>query len=164
MIIDCAYLAFQLSSHPYKSACEIRKQYNKNFLVLNPKYENKNMYTSYLGVLGGGALRRTQVNENFRAVRPHHKADMCITRGKKNHQFFIYRPQCAKRCILGYSVGLAGPYIIRPGPSCFPGILSPISICIIYNMETIHSGFAKLSRSQRNVCGHRRGDITTTKP
>ena len=42
---------------------------------------------------GGGALRRTQVNENFRAVRPHNRADICITREKNNHQFFIYGPQ-----------------------------------------------------------------------
>ena len=25
---------------------------------------------------GGGGLRRTQVNENVKAVRPHHRADM----------------------------------------------------------------------------------------
>ena len=35
------------------------------------------------GVLGG-PLRRTQVNENFRAVSPHHRADICITRGKSD--------------------------------------------------------------------------------
>ena len=29
--------------------------------------------------LGGGALRRTQVNENVRAVRPHYRADKFIT-------------------------------------------------------------------------------------
>ena len=51
----------------------------------------------------GGALRRTQVNENFRALRPHNKADKFITREKNNHQFFIYGPKCEKMRILGYS-------------------------------------------------------------
>ena len=35
---DWAYLAFQLSSHPYLCTCEIRKQSDKKFLSLNPKY------------------------------------------------------------------------------------------------------------------------------
>ena len=48
---------------------------------------------SYLGGPGGGALRRTQVNKNFRAVRPHNRADKFITREENNHQFFIYGPQ-----------------------------------------------------------------------
>ena len=38
---DWAYLAFQLSSHPYLCTCETRKQSDKNFLSLNPKYEKK---------------------------------------------------------------------------------------------------------------------------
>ena len=46
----------------------------------------------YLGG-GGGGLNRTQVNENVRAVRPHQRADICITRETNNHQFFIYGPQ-----------------------------------------------------------------------
>ena len=70
----------------------------------------------------GGALRRTQMNENFRAVRPHNRADKFITRDKNNHQFFIYGLQCEKIRILDYSGGgggLGGPQIIRLGPSCF---------------------------------------------
>ena len=49
-------------------------------------------------IFGGswGALRRIQVNENFRVVRPHNRADKFITREKNNHQFFIYGPQCEK--------------------------------------------------------------------
>ena len=31
----------QLSSHPYLCTCEIRKQSDKKFLSLNPKYEEK---------------------------------------------------------------------------------------------------------------------------
>ena len=57
----------------------------------------------------GGALRRTQVNENFRALRPHNRADKFITREKNNHQFFIYGPQCEKMRILGYSGGPGWP-------------------------------------------------------
>ena len=61
---------------------------------------------SYLGGGGpGGALPRTQVNENFRAVRPHNRADKFITKEKNNRQFFIYGPQCEKMRILGYSGG-----------------------------------------------------------
>ena len=80
---------------------------------------------------GGGALGRTQVNENFRAVRPHNREDKFITRDKNNHQFFIWA-QCEKKSHFGLfgEGGLGGPSIIRLGPSCFPGILSPISIYI----------------------------------
>ena len=94
-------LLSSLSSHPYP--CQIRKQSDKKFLSLNPKYE-KNIYFffSYLGGPGGGPICRTQVNENFRTVRPHHRADICITRGKNNCKFFIYGPQYTKMCIFGY--------------------------------------------------------------
>ena len=58
-------------------------------------------------IFGGswGPLCRTQVNENFRAVLPHHRADISITREINNCQFFIYGPQYAKMCIFGYSGG-----------------------------------------------------------
>ena len=68
----------------------------------------------------GGALRRTQVNENFRAVRPHNRADKFITREKNNHQFFIYGPQCEKMRILGYSGGPGWPINIPTGPILLP--------------------------------------------
>ena len=41
---DWAYLALQVSSHPYLCTCEIRKQDDKYFLSSNPKYENKNHF------------------------------------------------------------------------------------------------------------------------
>ena len=56
----------------------------------------------------GGPLRRTQVNENFREVRPHHRADIFITRENNNHKSFIYGPQYLKKSILGYSEGGGG--------------------------------------------------------
>ena len=58
-------------------------------------------------IFGGswGALRRTQAKENFRAVRPHNRADKFITREKNNYRFFIYGPQSEKMRILGYSGG-----------------------------------------------------------
>ena len=68
-----------------------KEQYDKNFLSLNPKYEKNNTFLSYLGG-PGGPLRRTQVNENFRAVTSSQSRQI-ITREKNNHQFFIYGPQ-----------------------------------------------------------------------
>ena len=47
-------LAFQLSSHPYLCTCEIRKQSDKKFLSLNPKYEKNNTFFIFGG--GGGVL------------------------------------------------------------------------------------------------------------
>ena len=67
-----------ISSHPYLCTCQIRKQSDKKFLSLNPKYEK--IYFFFIFGGHGGPLCRTQVNENFRAVRPHHRADICITR------------------------------------------------------------------------------------
>ena len=49
------------------------------------------------------------MNENFRALRPHNRADKFIKREKNNHQFFIYGPQCGKMSILGYSGGPGWP-------------------------------------------------------
>ena len=60
----------------------------------------KIIFFSYLGG-PGGPLCRTQVNENFMAVRPHNRTDKFITRGKNNHQFFIYGPQCEKNAHFG---------------------------------------------------------------
>ena len=116
------------TGHILLSSYQIRKQSDKKFLSLNPKYEKNilllvKIYFSYLGG-PGGPLSQTQVNENYRAVRPHHRADICITREKNNCQFFIYMGHNIKMfCIFAYSGGLGGRYIIEPGPSCFPGIL-----------------------------------------
>ena len=102
-------LLSQLSSHPYICTYELRKQSDKKFLSLTPKYEQNNTFFIFGGP--GGALRQTQVNENFRALRPHNRADKFITRDKNNNQVFIYGPQCEKMRILGYSGGggLGGP-------------------------------------------------------
>ena len=110
--------------------CEIRKQYDKKFLSINPKYGRKKKI-----IFGGpgGPLCRTQVNENFMAVIPHNRADKFKTREKNNYQFFIYGPQCEKKCAfwaIRGGGGLGGPQIIRLGPSCFPAILSPIALSI----------------------------------
>ena len=60
-----------------------------------------------MGIYGGswGALRRTQVNDNIRAVRPHNIAYKCITREKNNHRYIIYGPQYDKMHIWGYIGG-----------------------------------------------------------
>ena len=47
--------------------------------------KKKTPFFSYLGVLGGGGLMWNP-GENCMAVRPHHRADICITREKINHQ------------------------------------------------------------------------------
>ena len=71
-------------------------------------------FFSYLGG-PGGPLRRTQVNENFRAVRPHHRADICITREKNNQQFFIYGHYIQKCVFLAIRGALGGPLEHRLG-------------------------------------------------
>ena len=71
-----------------------------------------------------GPLRQTQGYQIFRAVRPHHRADKCITRKKYNCQFFIYGPQCEEICIFGYFIHiwgvLGGPYV-KPRVTKFSG-------------------------------------------
>ena len=121
------------------STCEIRKQSDKTFLSLNPIYENNNTFFSYLGG-PGGALRRTQVNKNFRAVRPQNRADKFITRDKNNHQFFIYMygPQCEKIRILGYSGGPGWPINNPTGPILLPRHpLTYINLHITYGSNPI---------------------------
>ena len=72
--------------------------------------------------LGGpvGPLSLTQVNENFRAVRPHNRADICITREKNNRQFFICGPQYKNFVIFGYSGGPGWPINNPTGPILLP--------------------------------------------
>ena len=60
------------------------------------------------------------MNENFRAVRPHNRADKFITREKNNLKFFIYGSQCEKMRILGYSGGPGWPINNRTGPILLP--------------------------------------------
>ena len=55
------------------------------------------------------------------------------------NQFFTYEPKCKKNVpvyILGYLGGPEGSSMIRLGLSCFPAILSPISM-YMSNKETI---------------------------
>ena len=53
------------------------------YLSLNPKYEKKIFLFFILGgSWGGGGLHQTQGYQNFRTVRPYHRADICITREK----------------------------------------------------------------------------------
>ena len=85
---DCTYLAFQLSFHPYQSSCEIRKQSNKIFFSFKHKPQNMKIIYFFHTWMVLGVLTSKQVNENFRAVRPLHRADICITREKHNHHFF----------------------------------------------------------------------------
>ena len=125
-----------ISSHPYLCTCEIRKQSDKTFLSLNPKYEKIILFFIFGG--SWGALCRTQVNENFRALRPHNRADKFITREKNNHQFFIYGPQCEKMRILGYSGGPGWPINNPTGPILLPRHpLTYINLHIKYGSNVI---------------------------
>ena len=133
---DWAYLAFLISSHPYLCTCQVRKQSDKKCLRLNPKYEKNILYFGG----PGRPLRRTQVNANFRPVRPPHRADICITRGKNNHQFFIYRygPQYIKMCIFGYLGGPGWPIDNWTGPILLPSYpLTYINLHIKYGNNPI---------------------------
>ena len=59
------------------------------------------MFFSYLGG-PGGLLRRTYGCQNFRGVRPHHRADACITRENITPSF-SYISHNVKKFIIGYS-------------------------------------------------------------
>ena len=73
------------------------------------------------------------MNENFRAVRPHNRADICITREKNNCQFFIYEPQYTKMCIFGYSGGPGWPINNRNRSTLLPSYpLTYINLHIKY--------------------------------
>ena len=116
---DWAYLAFQLSSHPYLCTCEIRKQYDKKFLSLNPKYEEQKYFFHIWGVLGG-ALRQTQVNKHFRAVRPHNRADQFITREKIITSFSYMDPNVKKIAFWAIRGGPGWPINNQTGPILLP--------------------------------------------
>ena len=78
----------------------------------------------------GGPLRRTQVNENFRVVRPHHRADIQIIRQNNNHQFILYGPQYNKMCNFGYSGGHGWPINNRTGSILLPSY--PLTYIYLY--------------------------------
>ena len=96
-----------LSSYPlilYLCICGIRKQSDK-----------KNMKKLILFLLiqagPGGGLTSNQVNENFRAVRPHYRADKFITR-KKIITSFSYMGPNVQKCTFWATRGgggLGGP-------------------------------------------------------
>ena len=81
------------------------------------KFKHKIWRKKPLFIFGGswGPLRRTQVNENLRAVRPHDRADLCITREKITTSF-SYMGHNIKKCIFGYSGGPEWPINNRTGP------------------------------------------------
>ena len=56
-----------------------------------------------------GQRRRTQVNENFRAVRPHHRADICITREQITTSFSYVGHNIQKCAFLAIRGALGDP-------------------------------------------------------
>ena len=112
---EWAYLAFQLSSHPYLCTCEIRKQSDKKFLSLNPKYDKNNTFFIFGGSWAG--LTSNPGEQKFQDSKTSLQSRQIYNRGKNNHQFFIYGPQCAKMHILGYS---GWPINNQTGPILLP--------------------------------------------
>ena len=108
------YCSPAILSPIYICTCPIRNQYDKTFPSLNPKYENHILFVHIWGYWG--ARMSNQCERKFKAVRPHHRADICVTREKHNHQFFIYGPQYYFFCIFGYSVGRWWPINNGTGP------------------------------------------------
>ena len=74
-----------------------------------------------LGVPGAPQCQQMQTSSQWRPM---------YNKGKQfENQFFIYEPKCNKNMyILGYLGGHEGCSMIRLGLSCFPAILSPISM------------------------------------
>ena len=111
---DWAYLAFQLSSHPYLCTCVIRKQSDKKFLSLNPKYEKN--YTFFIFGGSWGGLTSNPGERKFQGSKISSQSRHMYNKGKNNQQFFIYGPLYTKMCIFGYSGGPGWPINNRTGP------------------------------------------------
>ena len=96
----------------------------------------KIIFFSYLGG-PGGPLRRTQVNENFRAVRPHNRADKFITREKIITSFSYMGPN-VKNAHFGLFGGPGWPINNQTGPILLPSYpLTYINLHIKYGSNPI---------------------------
>ena len=84
----------------------------------------------YFGVLGAFPLKSRV--PKCHAGRPHQWADICKTRKSLTTSFTMWKS--VHFWLFGRTLG--SPSIFRLNPSCFPAILSPISI-YVYNMEAI---------------------------
>ena len=137
---DWAYLDFQLSSHPYLCTCEIRKQSDKKCLSLNPKYEKKYILFSYLGGFWGPYIepRWTKIFHQCHQMQTSSQWRHMNNKGKQfENDFFFYGPKCKQNVYFGGILGaLRGSSMIRLNLSCFPAILSPISM-YMWNKEAI---------------------------
>ena len=102
--------------------CKIWKQYDKTVLSLKPKYEETKLFFIFVGA--GVPLRQTQVNENIRAVRPHHRADLCITRGKNTISFSYISHNIKLIALFGYPGAPRWPIQKSDGPILLPQLSS----------------------------------------
>ena len=86
---------------------KIRKQSDKKF---KSKIWQNLIFVIFLG--SWGPLRQTQEYQNFRAVRPHHKADIhvCITRAQITTSFLCMGHNVKKVNFFGYSGGPGWPF------------------------------------------------------
>ena len=114
---DWAYLLFQLSSHPYICTCQIRKQSDKKCLSLNPKYE---CFTFFIFGGSWGALTLNPGERKFQGSKISSQSRQIYNKGKNNHLFFIYGPQCEKKiafwAIRGGGGGAGWPIYNRTRP------------------------------------------------
>ena len=78
---DWAYLAIQLSSHPYPCTCQIRKQSDKNkVLSLNPKYEKNILFFIFGG--SWGALMSNPGERKFQGSKTSSQSRHMYDKGK----------------------------------------------------------------------------------
>ena len=99
---------------------------------------NKIYIFLYLGG-AGGPLRQTQGYQIFRTVRPHHRADKCITRKKIITSFSYMGPnvkKCAFLAILFIFGGPWGALTSGPGLPNFQGSKTSSQSRQIYNKGT----------------------------
>ena len=119
----------------YRSNIEAISWYDKNLLIFKI-----NFYFFYFFRGHDGPLHKTQGyqgHQNVIKCSPHHNGDICTTRGNNLKTSFSYKSQnVKKKNILGYLGGPEGSSMIRLCLSCFPAILSPISM-YMSNKETI---------------------------
>ena len=78
---ELRYLAFQLSSHPYLCTCEIKKQSDKTFLSLNPKYEKIILFFIFGGSWGG--LTSNPGERKFQGTKISSQSRQIYNKGKK---------------------------------------------------------------------------------
>ena len=132
-------LSSYISSYPYLCTCQIRKQSDKEFLSLNPKYE----FLYFFVIFGGswGDLTSNPGERIFQGSKTSAQSRHMFNKEKHNHLFFTYMGHNIKQnCILGYSGGGGAKWPInnRTGPILLPSYpLTYINLHIKYGSNPI---------------------------